>query len=903
MATTKGKSGGSRSGQRSTSSNRSRTGSTAKRSSSKQSNKQPIRREVGAFVCLFLAIAAVFALFKVDAPFFTLLNNLFTGLIGAGSYVMPVSLFLCFIILLLHEGRPVTARVIFALLFSVMIGAFIHIVSSRTSIIWSKRIIPDLWSGGIHGTAGGVLSGLLGLLFQKVLGKVFSAILFFLASLLFLLLCMNMTPVSVARAIRNRPRPVAYTEPEEEPRDTAAAIVNHVAQRHIDRREQRNARKRFEFDLPVDDQPVISELEPKTETKSKRRQVQPAVPAEPVQEKTAATLAVEPEQLSIPIPMQQETSAPMMTPAEYLAAHQRELMTDNSSSAKPADIAESKYNTSDLQSPDKSALSDTFMEELPPLEQEKDETVRPEDTARAAAEVEMEIQASEEAAPPVYVFPPMDLLHDINSSSIDGSDEMRLNAERLNATLRSFSIDAEIIDVTRGPSVTRYELHLHEGVKLSKVTGLADDIALALGASGIRISAIPDKISVVGVEVPNKLVSTVFIREVIDSPEFADHKSKTAFAIGKDIGGKRIIGNIAKLPHMLIAGTTGSGKSVCMNSIIISLLYKAKPDEVRLIMVDPKMVELGVYNGIPHLLIPVVTDPKKAAGALQWSVNEMMRRYRTMADAGVRDLESYNKLAASNEDMKPMESIVIVIDELADLMLVAAKEVEESICRVAQMGRAAGMHLIIATQRPSADVITGLMKANIPSRIAFAVASAMESRIILDTTGAEKLVGKGDMLYAPLGIGKPMRVQGCFITDDEVQAVVEHIKSSSVSNYDSGVIDEIDRNASKKDEKNPPSAGLEQTSSSDSDELLPAAVDVILETGQASVSMLQRRLKLGYARAARIVDEMEELGYVGPFEGSKPRQLLITKEQWAAIQGGASITDFDPNPPVEEEIP
>jgi S-DNA-T family DNA segregation ATPase FtsK/SpoIIIE len=319
-------------------------------------------------------------------------------------------------------------------------------------------------------------------------------------------------------------------------------------------------------------------------------------------------------------------------------------------------------------------------------------------------------------------------------------------------------------------------------------------------------------------------------------------------------------------------------------------------------MVDPKMVELGVYNGIPHLLIPVVTDPKKAAGALQWSVNEMMRSYRTMADAGVRDLESYNKLAASNEDMKPMESIVIVIDELADLMLVAAKEVEESICRVAQMGRAAGMHLIIATQRPSADVITGLMKANIPSRIAFAVASAMESRIILDTTGAEKLVGKGDMLYAPLGIGKPMRVQGCFITDDEVQAVVEHIKSSSVSNYDSGVIDEIDRNASKKDEKNPPSAGLEQTSSSDSDELLPAAVDVILETGQASVSMLQRRLKLGYARAALIVDEMEERGYVVPFEGSKPRQLLITKEQWAAIQGGASMSDFDPNPPVEEEI-
>ena len=353
---------------------------------------------------------------------------------------------------------------------------------------------------------------------------------------------------------------------------------------------------------------------------------------------------------------------------------------------------------------------------------------------------------------------------------------------------------------------------------------------------------------------------------------------------------------------MLIAGTTGSGKSVCMNSIIISLLYKAKPDEVRLIMVDPKMVELGVYNGIPHLLIPVVTDPKKAAGALQWSVNEMMRRYRMMADAGVRDLESYNKVAQTSDDLTPMEQIVIVIDELADLMLVAAKEVEESICRVAQMGRAAGMHLVIATQRPSADVITGLMKANIPSRIAFAVASAMESRIILDTAGAEKLVGKGDMLYAPLGQGKPMRVQGCFITDEEVQAVVDFIKSSGTANYSGEVMEQIDRSAAQ--EKS--SAAASDTGAAmedDCDELLPAAVDVILETGQASVSMLQRRLKLGYARAARIVDEMEERGYVGPFEGSKPRQLLITKEQWEAIQGGASMSDFDPNPPVEEEIP
>ena len=352
---------------------------------------------------------------------------------------------------------------------------------------------------------------------------------------------------------------------------------------------------------------------------------------------------------------------------------------------------------------------------------------------------------------------------------------------------------------------------------------------------------------------------------------------------------------------MLIAGTTGSGKSVCMNTLILSLLYKAKPDEVKLIMVDPKMVELGVYNGIPHLLIPVVTDPKKAAGALQWTVTEMMRRYRLMSEEGVRDLESYNKAIYNDPDQQKLPQVVVVIDELADLMLVAAKEVEESICRIAQMGRASGIHLVIATQRPSADVITGLMKANIPSRIAFAVSSAMESRIILDTQGAEKLVGKGDMLFAPLGQGKPKRIQGCFISDEEVQAVVNSIKKQSESNYSEEIIEQIEKSAAQNGKGKDASAdaGHAAADSDSGDELLPAAVEVILETGQASVSMLQRRLKLGYARAARIVDEMEERGIVGPFEGAKPRQLLITREQWEQMQNGT----YDPNPPVEEEIP
>ena len=533
----------------------------------------------------------------------------------------------------------------------------------------------------------------------------------------------------------------------------------------------------------------------------------------------------------------------------------------------------------------------------------KPERVKKEEATQAREEIEEEIAKNEAAEKPAYCFPPINLLKMPDGGLKDGTAEMRENSRRLNETLASFKIEAHIINVTRGPSVTRYEVELEKGVRLSKLTTAADDIALSLGATGVRIAAIPGKISVVGIEVPNKLVNTVSLREVIDSPEFAKAKSKATFAVGKDIGGNCIVGNIARLPHMLIAGTTGSGKSVCMNSIIISVLYKASPDDVKLIMVDPKMVELGIYNGIPHLLIPVVTDPKKAAGSLQWAVTEMMRRYKAMSDAGVRDLESYNSIMESQEtEGKKMPQVVVIIDELADLMLVAAKEVEESICRIAQMGRAAGIHLVIATQRPSADVITGLMKANIPSRIAFSVASAMESRIILDTMGAEKLVGKGDMLYAPIGDGKPKRVQGCFVSDAEVEAVANYVKSNFATEYDQTVMEEIERKAAQSGNKATVTDPEPNDAELDGDEMLPAAVDVILETGQASVSMLQRRLKLGYARAARIVDEMEEKGIVGPFQGSKPRTILVTKEQWEQMKSGQNNQlGFDDIDQVDDE--
>ena len=536
----------------------------------------------------------------------------------------------------------------------------------------------------------------------------------------------------------------------------------------------------------------------------------------------------------------------------------------------------------------------------PPEERRKKKNAA-EELEEAAAQVTAEIASTMAAGADDYGYPPVTLLEEnLQDNYIEAGAELRSTAQRLADTLRSFGVDAVPGDVIRGPAITQYEFTLAQGVKLSKVTNLADDIALALGAVGVRIAPIPDKSSVVGIEVPNRTVSPVLIRDVIESKTFVTHRSQVSFAVGRDINNRDIVGDIAKLPHLLIAGTTGSGKSVCTNSLIISLLYKSSPEDVRFIMVDPKMVELAPYNGIPHLLIPVVTDPKKAAGALQWAVYEMMKRYKTFSELGVKKLEEYNALALQREDVPHMASVVVVIDELADLMTVAAKEVEESICRVAQMGRAAGMHLVIATQSPRADVITGLMKANIPSRIAFAVKDAINSRIILDATGAEKLVGRGDMLYAPIGSSKPTRVQGCYITPEEIERVVSFVKSTGEAQYSDEVMQKIEENVQEKERKNgSPSSGGEPAEDEGTDELLPAAVEVILETGQASVSMLQRRLKLGYSRAARLVDQMEQKGYVGPFEGSKPRQLLITRAKWQEIQMGTPLSG--PSEPLDED--
>ena len=839
------------------------------------------------FFVLFLVIAV-----NPDGALLKAMKSVILGLLGqVGFYFfIPAFLYLFFIQTFGRKRAP-TMRSICVIAFVLLSGSIYHLAVQRQGMAEGLAVIPDLYTGGVDGRTGGVLCGGLAMLLRWSCGNVISYLILGIAAVLTLLGSMQITIPSIVRAIANRPRE-QWEETEDDYIEPAAAVVNHLANKRMEQKRRKQApqpvpqplsekppvqpqpKKQSRQEPPVEQEPPVST----TGTPSRAADVMntidldidapmyPAPKGVPVEKDTAELEPEEPVRRREPEPIPQE-----MPPF----VKRREPAPEKPK--KPA-------------APKAPETGETG---------EKPGKVTTKDAAESARQVAAEIAQSQEMPPQAYSFPPLELLRRPVGASSDGTEEMRENSRRLNETLASFRIDAHIINVTRGPSVTRYEVELDKGVRLSKLTSCADDIALSLGASGVRIAAVPGKISIVGIEVPNRTVTTVSLREVVDSPEFARAKSKSSFSVGKDIGGNCIVGNIAKMPHMLIAGTTGSGKSVCMNSIIISLLYKAGPEDVKLIMVDPKMVELGIYNGIPHLLIPVVTDPKKAAGSLQWAVTEMLRRYKLMSDVGVRDLESYNSIMMSEEDGQKLPQIIVIIDELADLMLVAAKEVEDSICRIAQMGRAAGMHLIIATQRPSADVITGLMKANIPSRIAFSVASAMESRIILDTQGAEKLVGKGDMLYAPIGCGKPLRVQGCFVTDSEVEAVAGFVKEHYIADYNQQVLEEIEKKAQQtgKSGKGASAPDPEPTDGElEGDEMLPAAVEVILETGQASVSMLQRRLKLGYARAARIVDEMEEKGIVGPFQGSKPRAILITKEEWAARNG-----DMPEDEPMSED--
>lgn len=858
----------------------------AKNSGNAAAAKQPRRREIGAVVCLFLAVFSFLGYFSSDGWFIHFFHSFLAGLVGRGFYLFPPVLLLCAYILFFHRGRPVRLRLVGALLIPFAISAMLHLLGCKVDYEWSVKLLAQLYSDGSAGVVsccGGLLGGLLAMAFGSMFGKVGASIVFVIFVLFLLLIAFNVTVSGIVDWFRSRekveyeyiPKPEKAKKEKNEPQpEIPISELGHTTDIVA-----KPARKKRNIDIPVDD--PIEQPEPVAE--------------EPTREKTSFFDS----KPSVPTPDKIISGA-----ASAAAAAKPEPVPEMPKAEEPAPIVVEHVPAQDIN------------EAMKPLEEElaankKMEKLRNEVEMRAASvEVAEAIEESLSAPEPAaYVYPPTSLLAPAKAGAADGKSEVEMNARRLESTIQSFGINARLVDYTRGPSVTRYEVELEQGVKLSRLTNLADDIALALGATGVRVAPIPDKISIVGIEVPNKIVNVVSLRELIESSEFTGKSSKLSFAVGKDIAGNAVVGDISKLPHLLIAGTTGSGKSVCMNSLILSLLFKSSPEEVRLIMIDPKMIELGVYNEIPHLLIPVVTDPKKAAGALQWAVVEMMKRYKLFSEIGARDLASYNAAIIKQEGGQTLPQIVVLIDELADLMMIAAKDVEESICRVAQMGRASGIHLVIATQRPSADVITGLMKGNIPSRIAFAVDSALNSRIILDATGAEKLIGKGDMLYSPIGSGKPARVQGAFVTDEEREAVVNFVKERSTAQYSANILEEIERNAEKDNKKEKEERVEVSEADGEVDELFNSAVEAILEAKQASVSMLQRRLKLGYSRAARLVDQMEERGIVGPFEGSKPRQLLITKEQWDMMKnGGVQETIPMPEdtfiPPVsEDEIP
>ena len=867
-----GKSGGS-------SSSKGRSSSSKAAPRSRQAQEKTLRTSpVGAgfwgVLLLALGVFMIISYFSTEGKFVAFFAEIVKGLVGWGFWLTVPAFLFAGCLLLLRREKPVGHRVVCALLVPVVFSAMAELLhpADLRGLTGLQSSFVRLYTNGKAMDCAGVLGGYLGKALNSAL-SIYGAFPFLLVLfLVFLIIALRGSLRglfhSVKQSIDRQREAYRYARDDEEDDEEEQADLPPVRNTAVKRSEKRAAapetekrkprRPAYAVDVPLGDDeeevlslkgPTIYEATQRKETAPKRTTVRKKAEEKPLPKVEPFRLSQDQEPLS----QQLDREFPLME------------KTSAAQAAKPA----------------RKTVAATAVIEDPPKVKMKAEELQRETQAVADA-----VAGAEEK--PSYVFPPVELLRSSVGGAVDARDEIKLNGERLNTALNSFGINASIVGVTHGPTVTRYDIELEQGVKLARVTNLAGDLALALGVVNVRIAPIPDKISTVGIEVPNKLVSTVYLRDIIESARFQGAKSKLSFALGKDISGDCIVGNIAKLPHMLIAGTTGSGKSVCMNSLILSLLYKARPDEVRLIMIDPKMVELGIYNGIPHLYVPVVTDPKKAAGALQWSVVEMLKRYRLFSEIGVRDLDSYNKHAEVGGE-PTLPRVVIVIDELADLMMVASKEVEESICRVAQMGRAAGMHLVIATQRPSADVITGLMKANIPSRIAFAVSSAMESRIILDQGGAEKLIGMGDMLFSPVGSGKPTRIQGAFVSDEEREEVIQFIKESAgeVSANDE-ILAAMEQSAAEKSGgdggKNGKDAKDEGGSDSGYDEMLPQAVEAVLEAGACSVSMLQRRVKLGYSRAARIVDQMEELGVVGPYEGAKPRAVVIDREGWKALQ-------------------
>ncbi|MBQ6717559.1 MAG: DNA translocase FtsK [Clostridia bacterium] len=782
-------------------------------------------RQLHSVIWFAVAIFLVFVVFIKGEHVWTVLHNFMFQLFGWTAYVYPFLLGAVAIIFATDKlSSNINAKLIESVVLVALVGAFITVVSTNGSEFTGEMFGAHLASDWkLEPIRGGIFGTLIGMTIGLAFGKVGAIITLVLLIFVFLMIITGTHLIALFKALAKPAQVVS-----EQASNAFAERALRDAEKAEKPKKELKIIKGFDVDMEVDEPEKVKKRKPDIDEMGQK----------------VVSIYNDDE---IPAPTDED---------EYI----------------PVD------DTADI---DEAIIS----------AREEAEETKPEkitvDFKKETDAVTNEISENADDMP-IYKFPPLSLLDSINSAdSKTVAAELETTAQRLVDTLKSFGVETQVINVSRGPTVTRYELQPKAGVKISKITSLADDIALNLATAGVRIEApIPNK-AAVGIEVPNKASATVGIREVIESSTFSSSKSKLTVSMGKDIGGNTVVADIAKMPHGLIAGATGSGKSVCINSFIISLLYKASPDDVKLLMVDPKVVELGIYNGIPHLLVPVVTEPRKAAGALGWAVNEMEQRYKMFADRDVRNIEGYNKLVETLVDepeVKKMPRIVIIIDELADLMMTAPKEVEDSINRIAAKARAAGIHLLIATQRPSVNVVTGVIKANIPTRIAFAVSSHIDSGTILDCAGAEKLLGRGDMLFRPVGANKPNRIQGCFVSDEEVERVVEFVKSGGKANYDDNIMLEIERQAAIEKQQR---TGVPEEAADSDDPVLDEAIKVVVELGQASTSLLQRKLKLGYARAARIIDQMEERGIIGGYEGAKPRQVLITPEQLMEMRAGS----------------
>lgn len=851
---------------------------------------------------LYAAVAAVFVciIFIKGSNVWTMIRSFFFGVLGFGIFLVPVTLFyLC----VMTEKEKQVARYKLKLFLCVVIILFIGALiyagsgakySDMNFFACLGNLFKDASDTSRYMTFDcGIIGGLLGYPLVVLFGSTAALFTSFVVTAALILIVANISIKDMTAAASRTA--VHIREASEE-----------MARARRERREENRERKlaeRGDIDIALEGENRKSSGSfidiPLDDKKTKVKKAKSAVNGIDMdiadsKEENAADKDLSQDLINII----NRASKPMGKSA------------DNTVSALAEDISNEK-STSDaeyLQNESDSKTESIAKKALLKSKKDNSEEAGDEIAEQLDRAVRSDNSQSEEKK---YQFPPIQLLKPkLNSDDGDAMEEMQNNAKKLIDTLTSFGVKASIVNICRGPSVTRYELQPAPGVKISKITNLSDDIALNLAANGVRIEApIPGK-AAVGIEVPNKVVSMVTMRELIDSDKFKNSKSKLTTVLGKDISGEIVVTDLAKMPHLLIAGTTGSGKSVCVNSILMSILYKATPDEVKLLLIDPKMVEFSKYKGIPHLLIPVVSDAKKAAGALAWAVNEMLQRYKIFSEYDCKDIDSYNSLIEKNmnymeknppvvneegEEVQPvlevnglpvakekMSRVVIAIDELADLMMAAPSEVEDSICRLAQMARAAGMHLILATQRPTVNVITGLIKANVPSRISLKVSSNTDSRTILDTGGGEKLIGRGDMLFSPVGAPKPIRVQGCYASDEEIEGVTHYIKKAYSAQYNSEIEEKIKRIAAEEIAQGKKSGDSDSASDEglDVDSKMEEAIKCVIEAGQASTSLLQRRLKVGYARAGRMIDDMEQMGVVGPHQGSKPRDVLMTYNEW-----------------------